>query len=151
MNKIRSQDGFTIIELLVVIAIIGVLAALALPTFQSYRKRALAAKVVTELKQFSSAFYVYYVDANDFPADNNEAIPAGMEGLLPPQFIQTTAIGGRYNWEGPDFYPYAGISISSGPDPELVEIVDNLFDDGSLITGRFRTMANGRPTFVLEE
>ena len=151
MKTTRAEEGFTLIELLVTIAIVGVLASIGLPTYQSYRNRAKAAKVVTELKQFSSAFYVYYIDQNQFPADSNETIPLGMEGLLPPQFVQTTAIGGRYNWEGPDFYPYAGISITSNPDADLIVLVDSLFDDGSLLTGKFRQTPNGRPTFVIEE
>lgn len=91
------------------------------------------------------------IDLKGFPPDNNEAIPPGMESLLPPQFEETTAIGGRYNWEGPSFYPYAGISISSGPKSDLVQLVDNILDDGSLQTGKFRITANGRPTYILEE
>jgi type IV pilus assembly protein PilA len=47
----RAQAGFTLIELMIVVAIIGILAAVALPAYQDYTKRA----KVTELILAASA------------------------------------------------------------------------------------------------
>lgn len=42
----NAQKGFTLIELMIVIAIIGILAAIALPAYQTYTKKARFAEVV---------------------------------------------------------------------------------------------------------
>lgn len=35
-----AERGFTLVELMIVVAVLGVLAAIAIPQFQDYRKRA---------------------------------------------------------------------------------------------------------------
>ena len=51
----RAQQGFTLIELMIVVAIIGILAAVALPQYQQYTKKAKFTEVINLAETYRSA------------------------------------------------------------------------------------------------
>ena len=61
-RKKEGQKGFTLIELMIVIAIIGILAAIAIPQFVSYRQKGYNTKAKGELKSYYTACQAYLAD-----------------------------------------------------------------------------------------
>ena len=60
----ENESGFTLIELLVVIIIIGILAAIAIPTFLNQRQKGWDAASKSALKNAATAQESYYTEAN---------------------------------------------------------------------------------------
>jgi type IV pilus assembly protein PilA len=66
VSKKKDNEGFTLIELLVVIIIVGVLAAIALPSFLSQISRARASEGVTNVGSINRAQQVYRYQNTEF-------------------------------------------------------------------------------------
>jgi len=71
---LRRQKGFTLIELLIVIAIIGILAAIAIPMYQSQTIKAKLTEVTHALSTVSSGLMAFRVQNGYWPPCGNATL-----------------------------------------------------------------------------
>ena len=69
INKRRQDQGFTLIELLVVIIIIGILSAIALPSFLSQASKAKQSEAKQYLSSMNKGQQAYFAERTVFATD----------------------------------------------------------------------------------
>lgn len=69
----NAQKGFTLIELMIVVAIIGILAAIAIPAYQNYTKRAQVSEGLNLAGGAKTAVTEFYSSNNRLPNSNSSA------------------------------------------------------------------------------
>ena len=67
----QNQQGFTLIELMIVVAIIGILAAIAIPSYQDYTARAQVSEAVNLTGGFKTPLAEVYQTQGAYPSPLN--------------------------------------------------------------------------------
>ncbi len=78
----KKEKGFTLIELLVVVAIIGILAAIAIPQFSDYKKKAFNGRAQTDLRNGITGEEAYFVDNEAYVTCADAACETDLPGFV---------------------------------------------------------------------
>lgn len=78
----RERTGFTLVELLIVVVVIGILAAMAIPRFQSTKGKAYLAAVKSDLKNLSTAEESFFYEHRSYTTDLDSLKAVSSPGVV---------------------------------------------------------------------
>jgi type IV pilus assembly protein PilA len=120
-ERAQSEKGFTLIELLVVILIIGILAAIAIPSFLSQRGKANDSSAKSAVRTAQTAMETWFTDNQNYNATKAEL-----------QSIEPTL----------NDAPGSSLTVTGGADSYTVEVI------ADKTTNKFRITRNADGTVL---
>ena len=90
----RDESGFTLIELLVVLIIIGVLLAIAVPSYLGFKDKSQKTAAAADVREAEPSAEAYYSDNNTYASISKTALQGYDSGLSPD--LSTVAGGATH-------------------------------------------------------
>lgn len=111
---ILSREGFTLIELMVTVAIVGILAAIAVPTFQRFQSKAHRAEMKSNLGGIYIAQEAYYQENTRYGSFMETGfVLSGISNRFSYRSPATGGTGGSSNTVGVDVFHPRGGTVNS--------------------------------------
>ena len=92
-SRLHGEGGFTLIELLVVILIIGILAAIAIPSFLNQQGKGKDSATKSTVRNAQTAMETYFTDNGDYLSASPTALHS-IEVSIPTSNLTINASGG---------------------------------------------------------
>jgi type IV pilus assembly protein PilA len=92
-QRLSQDEGFTLIELLIVVVIIGILLAIAVPSYLGFRDRAQRRAAQADLRAAIPTAEAYYSDNGNYTSMDLTAMKAIDAGISDKVTVSSTAAG----------------------------------------------------------
>lgn len=108
-DSVTIKKGFSLIELLTVVSLIGIIAAIALPYYTTYRQRGFDARSVESLSIAATAEEAYFTDYESYTdCSSSSACQAKLEGFVATEGVVVSmqkGVGDPAYFTGESYHP----------------------------------------------
>ena len=133
LRGLRSKEGFTLVELMVVVTIVGILAAVAIPSFVTYIKNARISEAMSSIQGIIEAEQAYFMRFQRYTPSlpicpTAPAGPAGSQQVFNPALCGQDWVQLGWQPEGGVYFQYqvfTAYPADFGTNPNAVLLAPN--------------------------
>jgi type IV pilus assembly protein PilA len=126
-NRLRQEEsGFTLIEVLIVLVIIGILLAIAVPSYLVFRKRADQTAAKSNIRTAIPSIETYRSDNGSYTGISATALKASYDAGLPPTAkLSVAAAGTGYTimWDSNGATTGGCTASYTGPGGDISDVI----------------------------